>query len=82
MAHLIFKPLPNGTSIQFWYRVDKSGDFVQAKCDNGQSSFSTAGKQEALFLIGANGKIFEPRVKLFHYGNYTPEVYKIRTHFI
>lgn len=81
MAELQFAPLPNGSSIQFWYRVDKNGSFVQAKCDNGQTSFSTANKKKAVFLIGAEGQIFEPRVVIVPYNNYSPEVYKVKVFF-
>jgi hypothetical protein len=81
MAELQFDKLPNGTSIEFWYRVDKTGEFVQAECDNGQMTFATANKQSAVFLIGADGKRYEPRVVVNPFGNYTPEVYSIRTFF-
>lgn len=82
MAHLMFAPLPNGTSIEFWYRVDKSGNFVRARVDDGQNSFSTANKQEAVFLIGANGKIFEHKIIANPYGNQAPEIYEENVHFI
>jgi hypothetical protein len=81
MAELYFDKLPNGTSIELWYRVDKTGSFVRARVDDGQNSFATANKQKAVFLIGADGQVFEPKVVLNPTGNYTPEVYRIRVYF-
>lgn len=81
MAELFFDPLPNGSSIEFWYKLDKTGSFVQAKVDDGSTSFSTANKKKAVFLIGANAQIFEPRVVLNPFGNYTPEVHRLRIYF-
>jgi hypothetical protein len=80
-AGLFFAPLPEGCSIEFWYRVDKYGDFIQARVDDGSLSFSTAGKKQAVFLIGANGQIFEPRIIVNPSGNNTPEVYRARIFF-
>ena len=81
MVELLFDPLPNGTSIEFWYKVDKSGDFVQAKVDDNNTSFSTANKKKAVFLMGADGQIFEPRVVTNPYGNYTPNIHRLRVYF-
>lgn len=75
------KPLPNNCSIEFYYRVDKSGDFVLAKTADDQDSFSVAGEKKAVFKIGADGQIYEPKLILYPHGNETPEVYRIRTYF-
>lgn len=80
-AELFMKPLPNGTSVEFWYRVNKNGDFVQAYTADGSSSYSKVLGKKAVFLIQAEGEIFEPKVVLNPIGNFTPEIYRIRTYF-
>jgi hypothetical protein len=67
------KEMPEDTAIELWYRVDKQGEFVQAKMTGEVAQF-TEGK-EAVFLIGAEGKIFEYRTILIPNGNETPEIY-------
>ena len=81
ITELLFKPLPNGSSIEFWYRIDKTGEFVQAKVADGNTNFSTATDTKAVFRIGAKGEIFEPKLVLNPFGNYTPEILKVVTHF-
>lgn len=81
-TELFMKPLPADCSVEFWYRIDKTGDFVQAKTDTGEDSFETTGGQKAVFFVAANGQIFEPRVVINPNGNFTPEVYRIRTYFL
>ena len=81
MAELFFKPLDNGCSIEFWYRVDKTGEFVQAKLDDDNTNFSTANKKKAVFIIGADGQVFEYKIVINPFGNYTPEIYRTRVYF-
>jgi len=81
LAELVFDPLPNGTSIEFWYKINKSGDYIQAETTDNQTSFSTANRKTAVFKLGADGKIFEPRVILNPYGNESPEVHEVRVYF-
>mgnify|MGYP007071589100 CR=1 FL=1 len=81
-AEIFMKPLPIGCSVEFWYRVDKNGDWVRAKTADGQDSYSYATGKKAVFRIGASGEIFEPRLVLNPYGNETPEVYRARVFFI
>ena len=81
-AQLFFLPLPAGTAVEFWYRCDKTGSFIQAKTADGQSQYSYTGAINAVFKIGAKGDYFEPRVRLIPNGNNTPEVLKIRTFFV
>jgi hypothetical protein len=80
-VELFFDPLDNGSSIEFWYRVDKTGNWVQAKLVDGTTSFATAGKKKAVFFINADGQIFEPRVVTNPFGNLTPEIHRIRVYF-
>lgn len=80
-AELFMSPLPTGASVEFWYRVNKTGDFIQAKTADGSTSYTIAGGMKASFVIGVEGEIFEPRVVLNPSGNDTPEIFRIRTYF-
>lgn len=81
MVELFFDPLPNGTSLEVFYRMDKTGNFTRAKVDDGQSSFGTANKKKAIFFVGATGDTFEIKVVGNPYGNYTPEVHRAEISF-
>lgn len=80
-AELFFDPLPSGSSLQFWYRVNKNGSFVRAYTADGNASYSTANGKKATFLIGAEGEVFEPKIVIVPTGNSSPEVHRIRTYF-
>lgn len=81
MAKLRCAPLINGTSIEFWYRMNKTGNFVQAKTADGHTQYTTTNGQDPVFSISGEGDIFEPRIVLNPAGNSTPEVYKARIYF-
>lgn len=81
LAEVYMKPLPTGTSVEFWYRVDKDGSFVRAKTPSGATSFSTVNGKKAAFIVQAEGEIFEPRLVLNPSGNSTPEIYRLRIYF-
>lgn len=81
IAELLFEPLPEGASLEFWYRINKTGQFTRAKTGNGFNQFSVAGAKKAVFRIAAEGDIFEPKVVLNPSGNETPEVHRIRVYF-
>lgn len=79
---ILLDPLPSGASVQFWYRINKTGNFVQAYLADGNTqSYSVAGGTKAVFRIGAEGQIFEPKVVLVPTGNSSPEVHRLRTYF-
>lgn len=78
---LFFAPLPDGTSIEFWYRVNKNGSFVRARTADGEVNFATANAKKAVFTIQAEGEIFEPKIVLNPSFNVTPEIYRSRTYF-
>jgi hypothetical protein len=80
-AELFCDPLPESTSIEFWYRTDKDGSFLQAYMEGGTTTFNLSNEKKAVFLIGAEGEIFEAKVVLNPIGNYTPEVHRIRVYF-
>ena len=74
---LTTKPMPAGTSIELFYKTDKTGNWKQANIEGGDTTFDTVGGQEAVFNLGDKGKYFEFYVKLNPSANLTPEIYKI-----
>lgn len=78
---LFMAPLPSGTSVEFWYRINKTGGFVQARTADGELIFDTANAKKAVFIVSAEGEIFEPRIVLNPSFNVCPEVYRSRTYF-
>lgn len=80
-AEIYMKPLPASCSVQFWYRINKTGSYVQAKLADGNTSYTTENGEKAVFVIQADGEIYEHRLVLVPYANTTPEVYRIRTYF-
>jgi hypothetical protein len=81
-AEIFMKPLPSGTWVEFWYRIDKNGSFVRAKVTDGSVRFTTAGEKKAVFSITSPGTIFEKRFVIHPYGNTTPEIYRGWVHFV
>lgn len=82
-AELFFLPLPAGCTVQFWYRMDKEGDFIQAPISNQTTGdFSVTNAQKCVFAIGAMGEIFEPRVVLIPNGNETADIFRIKCGFV
>lgn len=80
-AELFMDPLPDGASVEFWYRLNKSGSFVQAYVADGSASYDTADGEKAVFVIAAEGEVFEPRVVINPTSNATPEIHRIRIYF-
>lgn len=81
VVELFTAPMPTGTKIEVWYKVNKTGNFVQAKMEGGVSQFTTTGAQKAVFLVGAEGEVFELQIKLIPSGNNGPEVFKAVVYF-
>ena len=81
IVELFMKPLPVNSWVEFWYKMNKTGDFVRAKTANGSDVFSITSGKKAVFRVGAQGEIFEPRIVLHPSGNTAPEVYRMRTYF-
>jgi hypothetical protein len=81
-AEIYMYPLPTGCSVQYWYKIDKYGDFIQAKTVDGQDSYSYETGKKAVFRLGSNpGEIFERRIIVVPSGNTTPEVYRDKVFF-
>lgn len=81
MVEVFMNPLPNGTNVKFYYKKNKTGDWIQAYTADGNTAFTTEGGKKATFRIGAEIDIYEPRLVLTPSGNNTPEIYRIRTFF-
>ncbi|GAG43271.1 unnamed protein product, partial [marine sediment metagenome] len=75
------KPLPDGSSIEFWFKLNKYGNFIRAKMESGSDVFRARDETKAVFLIAEDAKMFEPRVVLNPIGNISPEVIKIEVFF-
>lgn len=67
------KEMPEDTAIEVWYRINKRGEFVQAKMEGEVGQFTSG--NEAIFQINSEGRIFEFLVKLIPHENESPEVY-------
>jgi len=80
-VELYMKPLPANCAVEFWYRMDKVGDFVQATLPDGTLQYTIAGSQKAVFALGAKGEIYEYRVKLIPYRNDCPEIFRVKNLF-
>ena len=80
-AELLMKPLPAGTTVQFWYKLNDMDPYIQAYTADGQSAYTTTDGRIAVFRIAASGQIFEPRIVLTPNGNDTPEIYRVRVLF-
>ncbi len=81
MVELFMEPLPNGSNVKFYYKKNKTGDWVQANTANGNTAFTTEGGKKAVFRIGAEMDVYEPRIVMTPSGNNTPEVLRIRSYF-
>ena len=80
-AKVFTKLLPTGTTVEFWYRVNKTGNFVQAKMEDGTVRFAADDQHEAVFNLGVAGDIFEPRVVGNPNGNTCPDVIEVEVLF-
>lgn len=80
-VEVFFDELPVGCSIYFYYQKNKSGTWVQAYTVDGNQSHATTGSKKAVFRIGEEMDIYEPRILMQPSGNTTPEIFRVRTFF-
>jgi len=80
-AEVFCSPLVNGSSISFYYKMNKTGDWVQAKMESGGTTYNTALGKKGVFLIAAEGEIFECKLVLNSVANQSPEIFRIRIYF-
>jgi len=81
-AELFMSPLPSGASVSFYYKMNKTGSWVQAYLANGTASYSVVSGKKAVFNIGAEGEIYEQKIVLTPTANSSAEIYRSRTYFI
>lgn len=78
------EPLPDGSSIEFQYKLDKDGDWHTALMEPGSpnsTKFQARDETKAVFLIGEKADIFEPRIIINPTGNTSPEIHRVRLFF-
>lgn len=80
-TEMFLDPLPSGCGVEFYYKLNKSTDWIQARTADGQNRFTRADAQKVVFNIASDGKVFEHWVRLIPYGNETPEIHWIETFF-
>jgi len=80
-VELHMKPLPAGTSVEFYYRMDRNGDYVRARTLDGELRFEKTGGDKAQFSIMAEGEIFEHKIVLNPSFNVAPDIYRERVFF-
>jgi len=80
-VELFTAPMPSGAAVEVWFRVNKTGNFVQALMEGGVTQFTTTNAQKAVFLVGAEGEVCEVQIKLIPSSNNGPEVYKAVVYF-
>jgi hypothetical protein len=81
IVELFLDPLPTSCSVEFWYKLNKTGSFIQAKTADGNSSYAVTNGKQAVFRIQESGQILEPRIVLNSSGNTCPEVHRLRIYF-
>jgi hypothetical protein len=81
LVEVFTEALPSGTSIEFYYKMNKTDSWIQAKTVDGQTSYSSTGGKKATFRIGEEVDVYEPRLILNPTGNISPEVLRMRTYF-
>jgi len=89
---LLTKPLPQDCSIEIYYRLNESGDWLKAVMEDGAESFDKVGKTKAVFTIETGdpdeedeedgmGETYEVAVTLIPTGNETPDIVAVTTLF-
>jgi len=74
-VRLSTKPIASGTSISLKYKINKASSWTSARLEGGGTTFNAVGETEAVFFVGAEGKIFEFQITLTPTGSTSPEVY-------
>jgi len=80
-AEVFCEPLPDGSNIAFQYKLNKTGDFITATNERGDSTFTAREETKAVFNIGETADIFEYRIILTPTGNSSPEVHRVKVFF-
>jgi len=82
------QPLPPGTAIEVWYKIDKAiaggannDGWFQANTQDGSVQFLTKNMQNAVFYIGVRGRVCEVQFILIPSGDRTPEICEANVYF-
>jgi hypothetical protein len=78
---LVTAPLPASCAVTAYYKLDKAGDWIQAKMQGNVASFDIEDGQEAVFAIGELARVIEFKLVLTPNGNDTPEIYTAEAFF-
>lgn len=81
MAEVFCSPLPEGATIEFYYKMNKTGDWIKSSMQDKTTVFDNTGETKAIFNIADKGKICEFKIVSTPIGNTSPEIYKINLHF-
>ncbi|MCR4308271.1 MAG: hypothetical protein NUV80_06980, partial [Candidatus Berkelbacteria bacterium] len=57
-VELFMSPLPGLCSVEFYYKMNKTGAWTRAKTADGEVSYAVSGGKKAVFSIQAEGEIF------------------------
>lgn len=80
-VEILMDRLPVGCSIYFFYQKNKSGTWVQCNTADGNVAFTTTNARKAVFRIGEEMDIYEPRILMIPSANTTPTIHRVRTYF-
>ena len=79
-VEVFMKALPTHARVAFWYKKNK-GAWTQALLADGGADYEVNGGTKAVFLIGEEMDVYEPKLILYPDGNDSPEILRIRTYF-
>lgn len=80
-AQILCSPLPSGSKLEFYYKLNKTGLWKKASLSSNGIEFTKSGEEEVVFNISESAKIFEFKLVVTPVGNESPEVYKINLYF-
>lgn len=80
-VEIFMDALPSGCSVAFYYKKNKGSSFSVAYTADGGSAYGTVGGKKAVFRIGEEMDIYEPKLVLTASGNNTPSIFRCVTYF-
>lgn len=80
-VELWMAPLPTGSSIEYYYRLNKTGNYIKAKTALGDDAHDVVGSQQAIFSVAGAGEVYEHKIVLIPSGNTAPEIFRERVFF-
>jgi len=80
-VEVFMEALPAGASVKFYYKKNHATIWTQASLADGSNAATVSGTTKAVFRIGEEMDVYEPRLMLTPYLNNSPEILRIRTYF-